>query len=620
MVLKCLCDYEIKGKGVGIMLIRNGRMVKDINEEISNGYLVIEALDEPIAKLNKLRADYAEQIEAAKKNGQPTKATALQDELDRRLVELKKSIRSEKTGYKKLFDDMGDSFSRIQGDTQKIDRVWVKKRKMLTAVANFDKYLGDFKVVQRAWRDEGLAFGWDFTGINKSIELAKNDVSAKGHYLTNPNSTRLKDRGHYVATRGLAILLAAGLAGGAMFLANRSRNERQTSAYVTIINEQDNQIKSLNELIKEKDAMIKDLNDKIAELQGIIDSNPGSAENAELREQIKSLQTIIVSLENDVKALNNEIVRLQGVIAEKDKELSAKDKRIQELQNAISTPGIPEDTLKMLQAQLDQAIAERDAARAERDAAIAERDAAKKDFEELNKKYKAVVAENTELKQENADLKTQVSKLEGEKKTLEGKVSTLQSKVDSLQSQLDAEKGKNTKLQSELDQAKADLAKAQSDLAKKTTEYNNLKKKYDAEVKKNQTTNAAIDNLYRKYYIDDGTLSAEQKLEEIGSYIDKTKAELEAQNNFDARQELIDILCEVYGSQVRSQLEGMTNKEIVEMINKMLGINEPSNGGSGKVRDGNGGNSYEQPTPAPANYEDEEDPTIKTGNGKVREP
>lgn len=488
----------------------------------------------------------------------------------------------------------------------RIDKVWVNRRKMEDIYVEFSKLARSYNEAKLKNAMEGRVLDYDST--DDKWKGSEDRVIDLVSYLNNPDNSRTKDRIHYVATGAVCVVLMASLiAGGAIAMDKyREAQKNYTDTYAIVIT-LENEKSALEKKISDLNAQIEVLEQQLAEVK-----NP--EEVKKLQEQLDAANIKLAEYETLQQRYDELLIKYEGAT-----------KEIESLKDQLSKASSPEE-----KKQLEDRIAALEAGNKELNDKMllmisrTEYDALKKTYDELKAKYDAldknydgVLAENAILTGENKELTEDVdsksatiSELNSEIASLESTISSLRSKLSAAYSKIaDLEKqleesdsqAKITQLEKERDEAIAKAAALEDELDKVTANFNayviEMNSKYSAlealyedvleentalkaqlaeqeeQLKAHEELIDNIDAYYKQTFGNDGAgLTSSEKFVRIVEYRAMS-------NGTYTKDKLITILINVQKKYSEEELKAMSETELVDMVSDIFGeIIEPSEG------------------------------------------
>lgn len=523
------------------MILRNGVEIKKINEEFSRLNLLI---------------------------GEMKKTNVSRNEL----LNLQSQIES--------------GLLRVATYMDKIDKVWVNKSKMRNAYTDYNALIDSYGQAKLQVRKAGHTV--DYTSTDSLWMRGETHMRSNVSYLNNADNSRTKDRIHYIATRGLALIIAGALMVGGG-IAIHKYNEAQSKLDDQVIAGE--QLKTENEQLQED---IKDLQEQIADLEKQL-------ENAESPEEIERLQAEIAEL----KAQLSEMISLK----EYNDLLALQEKTQGELEDA-------REEVESLRQQLENAGSSDEAKQLREKLAKAEARVAELEGKLAN--YDVLVAENATLR--------------SEKEALEDSLEDANHRIEDLEQQLeDAKNANDSDKVKELERKLEEANKVKADLEASLAEANKKIGKLEAEIKKVNEENSAlkeenadlkeenkegnelkknIDSMYADLFGNDGAgKTASDKFSEIIEFMSKNDPTSDGSG---LRAGLIEIIVNTYYLP-HSEVVNWTDQELMVAIKAIYG--ELANAGEGPAN----GNVNEETKPENGNTQEPEEDPISPDHGIVHE-
>ena len=325
----------------------------------------------------------------------------------------------------------------------KIDKVWVNKDKMRSVYTDYNTLINAYGQAKLQIARAGINV--NYTSTDSLWMSGETKMRDNVSYLNNANNSRTKDRVHYFATRGLALVLAGALMVGGGIAINKYNDAKNDLQNQTVAVET---LKDENQQLQED---IKNLQAQIADLEKQLE-NAGSPEEAEkLRAEIEDLKAQLgemISLKeyNDLLALQQKT----------QKELDDAKKEVNSLKQQLQNAGSSEEA-KELREKLQKA-----------EDKVAE-------LEGKLANYDALVAENAELRAEK-------SALEGSLEDANDKIADLERQLEEAKNANDSEKIKALEEQlKEANKVKADLEASLEEANKKIGKLEDEIKKVNKE-------------------------------------------------------------------------------------------------------------------------------------------
>lgn len=525
------------------MILRNGVEIKKINEEFSRLSLLLD--------------------EMSKANVSKNDLLNLQTQIENGLI-------------------------KVATYMDKIDKVWVNKDKMRTAYTKYDSLIERYGQAKLQIARAGINVNYESTD---SLWITGEDhIKSNIMYLNNANNSRTKDRVHYFATRGLALVLAGALMVGGGIAINKYNDAKNDLQNQTVAVET---LKDENQQLQED---IKNLQAQIADLEKQLE-NAGSPEEAEkLRAEIEDLKAQLgemISLKeyNDLLALQQKT----------QKELDDAKKEVNSLKQQLQNAGSSEEA-KELREKLQKA-----------EDKVAE-------LEGKLANYDALVAEN-------AELRAQKSALEGSLEDANDKIADLEKQLEEAKNANDSEKIKaleeqlkeankvKADLEASLEEANKKIGKLEDEIKKVNKENEELKQENEELREENKEGNELkqnIDSLYAELFGNDGAgKTASEKYVEIYEFLVKNDPTSDGSG---LRAGLVDIIVNTYYLPY-SEVNSWTDEQIMVAINAIYG--ELANAGDGPT---NGNVNEEKPsTPENGGTQTPEEDPISPDHGIVHE-
>ena len=433
------------------MILRNGVEIKKINEEFSRLNLLI---------------------------GEMRKSNVSRNEL----INLQSQIES---GLLKIATYM-----------DKIDKVWVNKNKMRNVYTDYNSLIGSYNQAKLQIAKAGHTVDYGSTDalwLRSETKMASN-VS----YLNNANNSRTKDRIHYFATRGLALVLAGALMVGGAVALNKYNDMKGDYDNQVIAGEQ---LKTENEQLQED---IKNLQDQIADLEKKLE-NAGSPEEAEqLRAEIAELKAQLSEMIS-LKEYNELLAAHEKTQDELDDARAEVESLKEQLKNAGSS-----EAEKELREKLEKA-----------EAKVAE-------LEGKLANYDALITENATLRSEKAALESSLADANSriadlEKQLEEARKNNDSKRIEELENLLQETYAAKATVEKSLEEANKKIGKLEEEIKKVNAENASLKAENDKLKEENEEGDKVINSVdatYEKLFGNDGAgLTASDKLAQIIEYL-----------------------------------------------------------------------------------------------------
>ena len=453
------------------MILRNGVEIKKINEEFSRLNLLIG--------------------EMRKSNVSRNELIILQSQIERGLL-------------------------KIATYMDKIDKVWVNKNKMRNVYTDYNSLINSYSQAKLQIARAGHTV--DYGSTDALWMRSETKMASNVSYLNNANNSRTKDRVHYFATRGLALVLAGALLVGGAVAINRYNDMKGDFDNQVVAGEQ---LKTENEKLQED---IKNLQDQIANLEKQLE-NAGSPEEAEqLRAEIAALKAQLSEMIS-LKEYND----LLAAHEKTQKELKKAKAEVADLKEQLKNAGSSD-----VEKELKDKLAKAEAKVLELEGKLAN--------------YDAIIAENIALRSEKAALE---SSLEDANE----RINALEIELEEAKNANDSEKVKE--LEAKLEEAN----KVKGDLEKSLADANKKIGKLEEEIKKVNAENAAlkeendklkeekeegdkvinsIDATYANMFGNDGAgLTSSEKLAQIIEYLNNLA---QSSDGVLARQAMVEFI------------------------------------------------------------------------------
>ena len=526
------------------MILRNGVEIKKINEEFSRLNLLIG--------------------EMRKSNVSRNELLNLQSQIENGLIKIAKYM-------------------------DKIDKVWVNKSKVRSVYTDYNTLISSYGRAKLQIAKAGHNI--NYTSTDSLWMRGETQMVANVSYLNNASNSRTKDRVHYFATRGLALVLAGALlVGGAIAINkyNDANNELQNQTVAVETLKDENQ--QLQEDIKNLQAQIADLEKQLA--------NAGSPEEAEqLRAEIEELKAQLgemISLKeyNDLLALQQKT----------QKELDAAKKEVESLKSQLENAG-SSDEAKELREKLQKA-----------EAKVAE-------LEGKLANYDALVAENAELRAEKSALEDSLEDANDriddlERQLEEAKNANDSEKIKALEEQLKEANKVKSDLEASLAEANKKIGKLEEEIKEVNKENEELKQENEELREENKEGNDLkqnINSLYAELFGNDGAgKTASEKYVEIYEFLVKNDP---TSDGTGLRAGLVDIIVNTYYLPY-SEVNSWTDEQIMVAINAIYG--ELANAGDGPTN-GNVNEETKPSTPGNGGEQTPEEDPISPDHGIVHE-
>ena len=510
------------------------------------------------------------------------------------------------------------ALKRIGDYTDRINKVWVNKGKMIAAYEDLSKLIRSYDDVKLRKVNDKKVGPREFDDLDDRWVNVELGMSANVSYLNNPNNSRTKDRIHDVATRA-AVVLVAGALGTAVFVG---------ASHLKNVSEDYSKAESeIAGLLEEKDGLQKEidkLNSTIATLENQLNKSTSPEEVEELQIEIAELREKLVKMEE----LKEEYEELSAKYADSLDKISSLEQQIKNLEKQGSDD---KTFINRLRDELAKVTAEKNALKNQLANVVS-----RKDYEDLADKYNelktkydslsllfdGVVDENTSLKnknvelgkenaelgKENAELKTenselkltisglmdeiadyllQIEDLEDQISILEDSLKDARARVKELEEQLaNADSSAEiARLQRELADAQKVVDQLYSDINKIVQAHNNivnelqgkiltLEVKYKTvveeneqlkqQIAENEAVNQNIDSIYANMFGSGNSgLTREQKLQAIIQRLEDSHGSF-------SRSEIASVLADVYK-------DGRTKDDFlalsdVEMFNMLIDL------------------------------------------------
>lgn len=526
------------------MILRNGVEIKKINEEFSRLNLLIG--------------------EMGKSNVSRNELLNLQSQIENGLL-------------------------KVATYMDKIDKVWVNKNKMRNVYTDYNTLISSYGQAKLQVAKAG--HNVDYASTDSLWMRGETHMRSNVSYLNNADNSRTKDRIHYFATRGLALILAGALMVGGG-IAIHKYNEAQNNLDNQVVAGE--QLKTENEQLQED---IKDLQAQIADLEKQL-------ENAESPEEIEKLQAEIAELKAQLGEMislkeYNDLLSLQEKTQDELDDAKAEVESLkQQLENAGSS-----DEAKQLREKLQKA-----------EARVAE-------LEGKLANYDALVAENSELRAEKVALEGSLEDANDRIADLEQQLEDAKNandsdKIKALEAQLDEANKVKADLEASLVEANKKIGKLEEEI-KKVNEENAALKEENADLKEeNKEGNElmqSVDSMYADLFGNDGAgKTASDKFSEIIEFMSKNDPTSDGSG---LRAGLIDIIVNTYYLP-HSEVVNWTDQELMVAINAIYG--ELANAGDGPAN-GTVNEETKPSTPENGNTQEPEDDPISPDHGIVHE-
>ena len=525
------------------MILRNGVEIKKINEEFSRLNLLIGEMRRSNVSRNEL--------------------LNLQSQIENGLI-------------------------KVATYMDKIDKVWVNKDKMRSVYTDYNTLINAYGQAKLQIARAGINV--NYTSTDSLWMSGETKMVANVSYLNNANNSRTKDRVHYFATRGLALVLAGALMVGGGIAINKYNDAKNDLQNQTVAVET---LKDENQQLQED---IKNLQAQIADLEKQLE-NAGSPEEAEkLRAEIEELKAQLgemISLKeyNDLLALQQKT----------QKELDDAKKEVNSLKQQLQNAGSSEEA-KELREKLKKA-----------EDKVAE-------LEGKLANYDALVAENAELRAEKSALEGSLEDANDkiadlERQLEEAKNANDSEKVKALEEQLKEANKVKADLEASLEEANKKIGKLEDEIKKVNKENEELKQENEELREENKEGNELkqnIDSLYAELFGNDGAgKTASEKYVEIYEFLVKNDPTSDGSG---LRAGLVDIIVNTYYLPY-SEVNSWTDEQIMVAINAIYG--ELANAGDGPT---NGNVNEEKPsTPENGGTQTPEEDPISPDHGIVHE-
>lgn len=501
-------------------------------------------------------------------------------------------------------DSLDGSLKRIGDYTDRINKVWVNKGKMIAAYESFAKLIRSYDDVKLRKVNDRKVGPREFDTLDDRWVNVELGMSSNVSYLNNPNNSRTKDRIHDVSTRAAVVLLTGAL--GATVLIGSSHLKDVSEDYAKAESE-------IVRLMNEKDELEKEvdkLKGEIAVLEEQLNHSTSPEESVKLELEIAELREKLAKMED----LKKEYDELAAKYADSLDKIASLEKELSEAQ----AKGTKDEALiKRLQDEIAKAKAENVDLKDQLANVVSRKDyedlaakygELKTKYDSLNLLYSGVLDENTELKNENTALESensglkstisslrndiagyllQIDELEDEISTLEESLKEAKDRVKELEEQLaNADSSAEVaRLQRELADAQKVISQLYSDINKLVAAHNNvvgqlqnkiavLEANYNSVVRENEqlkqqiaeneAVNQNIDSIYANMFGSGNSgLTREQKLQAIIQRLQ------DGQGSF-SREEIASVLADAFkDGRTKDDFLAMSD---IELFNMLIGL------------------------------------------------
>lgn len=519
------------------MIFRNGVEIKKVNQELANMSTLLQTINGQ--KLGQTATQYAlDSFEA--------KAKAVADYLDR------------------------------------TDKVWINKSKFNAVKKDFDALVSDYNATKIALATRSIndkSFNMpSFDTIDDKMVGIDASVVAKNNYLNNPDNYRLKDKIHFVVTRGTATLLVvAAMIGTPLAVKEYKDRTSALTDSVDRLGEENESLKKENtDLSNENKELIKKNASVLEEIDKV------KKEKDELQKQLENAQS-----DEEVKSLRLKLVETTARIVELESNLKLANSKINDLEQERDNLKAQNETLTKENANLLNDKSELNG----KVETLSKEIASQKEL--IDQKDKEIA----QLKSSIASLEVKISNLE--KQLEDAKNNGNKEEIDRLNKLLAESKAVYKQLEDNYNQLNSDYAKLSEDYQKTSKELASEKTKNEMLQKSNDELKKladSVDVVYKTCYSDDGkNLDSVTKLSKIVEYYTSNYGD-----SSELREFLVSFIANVKGVSYES-IKSMSVRQIIDEASEILGmLQQPSeNPGSNIKEDSTKKQEETKPEPEP---------------------